>query len=118
MPANDSLIRTILILVAVILLLPLFMMVLAMPLMGLWGWTHMGGSGAWNGAGATWMWIFMSVVPAAVLLVIGYLLYSVIRQPTTRRSDPALEELRTAYARGDISDEEFEERRKRLERKE
>ena len=29
-------------------------------------------------------------------------------------SDPALEELRVAYARGDLSEEEFEERRAKL----
>jgi putative membrane protein len=34
--------------------------------------------------------------------------------PTGR--DPAIEELRHAYARGDLTDEEYESRRERLER--
>jgi putative membrane protein len=33
-------------------------------------------------------------------------------------TDPALEELRMAYARGDLSEEEFEERRERLRQEE
>jgi putative membrane protein len=118
MSTDDSLVRTVLILIAVILLLPLFMMIMAMPLMGMWGGGHMWDSGTWNGTGATWMWFLMSIVPVAIVLAVGYLLYRLIGQPATRQSDPALEELRTAYARGEISDEEFEERRKRLERKE
>ena len=118
MSTDDSLVRTVLILVAVILLLPLVMMILAMPVMGLWGWGHMWDGGAWNGTGAAWMWLLMSIVPVATVLVVGYLLYRLLRRPAARRSDPALEELRVAYARGEISDEEFEERRKRLERTE
>jgi putative membrane protein len=118
MPTDDSLVRTVLILVLVILLLPFLMMIVAMPLMGVWGWGHMWDSGMWNGTGATWMWFLMSVVPVAIVLAVGYLLYRLFRQPATRQADPALEELRTAYARGEISDEEFEERRRRLERKE
>ncbi|WP_049888720.1 SHOCT domain-containing protein [Natronococcus occultus] len=118
MSTDDSLVRTVLILIAVILLLPLFVMILAMPVMGLWGWGHMWDSGMWNGTGAAWMWLLMSIIPIAIVLVVGYLLYRLIRHLATRQSDPALEELRTAYAQGEISDEEFEERRNRLERKE
>lgn len=82
-----------------------------MPMMGLWGWGHM-----WNGTGTSWMWITMSIVPLLVILGVGYLLYNGIRQSGTQRTDPALEELRAAYARGDLSDEEFEKRRERLQR--
>lgn len=111
MATDDSLTRTLLIVIAAILLFPVLMMALAIPMMGVWGWGHM-----WDGTGATWMWIVMSVVPLLVILGIGYLLYSVVRQPDEERTDPALEELRAAYARGDLSDEEFEERRERLRR--
>lgn len=116
MANDDSLVRTLLIVIAVILLLPFLMMALMMPLMGLWGWGHMWNGGMWNGTGTTWMWLIMSIVPLLVILGGGYLLYSTSRSSETRRTDPALEELRAAYARGDLSDEEFEERRERLER--
>ncbi|UTF54896.1 SHOCT domain-containing protein [Natronosalvus rutilus] len=116
MATDDSLTRTLLIVIAAILLVPVVMMVAMMPMMGLWGWGNMWGGGAWNGAGGTWMWILMSIVPLLVILGIGYLLYSAIRQSSTRQSDAAIEGLRSAYARGDLSDEEFEERRERLQR--
>ena len=116
MSTEDSLIRTILIVIAVLLLLPFLMMVLMLPLMGLWGWGHMWDGGMWNGAGGTWMWLLSSLVPLLLILGIGYLLYSAISQSGDRRTDPALEELKLAYARGDLSDEEFEKRRERLER--
>ena len=113
--AGDPLVRTVLILVAVILLLPLLMMVLMLPLMGMWGGGHMWNGMMWNGT-ATWMWLLMWLVPLLILLGLGYGLYRAVRDSGGRRADPAIEELRTAYARGDLSDEEFEQRRERLER--
>ena len=71
--------------------------------------------GMWNGTGATWLGLLMWVVFLAVIIGIGYLLFRAVRSPTGREADPALEELRTAYARGDLSDEEFEQRRRRLQ---
>ncbi|MFC6719010.1 SHOCT domain-containing protein [Natrialbaceae archaeon GCM10025810] len=115
MATDDSVIRTLLTVIAGILLLPFLVMAIAMPMMGVWGWGHMG-SGAWGDTGAAWMWVLMSVVPLAVVLGIGYLLYRAVRQSGTQRTDAALEELRSAYARGDLTDEEFEERRERLRR--
>ncbi|WP_394739319.1 SHOCT domain-containing protein [Natronococcus roseus] len=52
----------------------------------------------------------------AVILGVGYLPYSVRVDSSSRRSDPALEVLRVAYARGELSDEEFEKRRDRIRR--
>jgi len=114
MSTDDLLTRTLLIVIAAILLFPLLMMALMMPLMGLWGWGHMGGSGMYNGTGPTWMWLLMSIVPLLLVVGVGYLVYRAVSG--RQRSDPALEELRRAYARGDLSDEEFENRRERLER--
>ncbi len=111
MATDDSLARTLLIVIAAILLLPFLMMALMMPLMGAWGWGHM-----WNGTGTSWMWLLMSIVPLLVILAIGYLLYQSVRRSGEPETDPALEELRAAYARGDLSDEEFEARRERLRR--
>ena len=114
MSADNSLGRTVLLvaaaLVLVAVLVPLLMMGVAMPMMGF-------GMGAWNGTpGATWPWLLAWAVHVALFLGLGYLLYRALRGSATRRTDPALEELRQAYARGDISEEEFEERRERLER--
>ncbi|MFA9428510.1 SHOCT domain-containing protein [Natronorubrum sp. A-ect3] len=116
MATDDSLVRTLFIVVAAIFLLSFLLMALMMPLMGLWGGGHMWNGGMWDGTGATWMWLIMSIIPLFVVLGIGYLLYSLLRQSQSRQTDPAVEELRAAYARGDLSDEEFEQRRERLER--
>ena len=115
MATNDSLVRTLLIVIAAILLLPFLMMAIMMPIMGLWGSGHMWNGGVWDGTGATWMWLIMSIVPLLVILGFGYLLYSAFRGHGTAGADPALEELRAAYARGDLTEEEYEKRRERLE---
>lgn len=115
MAIDDSLIRTVLVVIAVILLLPFLMMVVMMPMMGLWGGGHMWGGGMGNSAGTVLVLFLTLLVPLLVILGIGYLLYRVVGQPDALQRDAALEELRTAYARGEITDEEFEERRKRLQ---
>lgn len=115
MATDDSLIRTLLFVILAILLLPVLMMAFAMPLMGIWGGGHMWNGGAWGGTGATWMWVLMAAIPILVVLGLGYLLYGAIRRSSGQRTDPALEELRAAYARGDLTDEEFERRRERLQ---
>lgn len=114
MSSDDVLLRTILTIVAVIVLLPVLMMVFLMPMMGFWGGGHMWNGGMWNGTGVGWMWLLMWVVLLAVLLGGGYLVFRAIGGGMGAGADPALEELRTAYARGELSDEEFEERRERL----
>ena len=120
MSSNDALVRTLLIVVALIVLLPFLLMALLLPFMGMWGGGHMWNGGTWNGAwggtGAAWMWLLMWVVILAVVVGLGYLLYRAIGRSTGPETDPALEELRVAYARGELSDEEFEERRARLRR--
>lgn len=111
---EGSILRTILIVILALLAIPFVMMVLMMPMMGAWGIGHMNGW-MWNGTGTSWVWIVMWIIMLAILLGGGYLLYRGLRNPTDT-SDPALEELRMAYARGELSDEEFEERRDRLRR--
>lgn len=109
--ATDELVRALLVVVAVVLLAPLLMMVLAWPMMGLWGGGHM-----WTGRGATWVWLSMWLVLLLILAGGGYLLYRAIGGRRGEETDAAIEELRLAYARGELSDEEFEERRQRLRR--
>lgn len=114
MAPNDSLLVTLLVVVAIVLLAPIFAMMLMMPMMGMWGGWHVA-DGAAGGGGAGWALVMTWVVALLVILGVGYLLFRAIRRSRIR-ADPALEELRVAYARGDLSDEEFEARRERLDR--
>ena len=116
MTNNDALVRTLLIVVAVVLLVPFLLMAFAMPMMGLWGWGHMWNGGMWDGTGMSWAWLLMWLVFLLVVVGIGYLLYSAAGRPAETETDPALEELRIAYARGELSEEEYEKRRERLRR--
>lgn len=117
MVSTDTFLRTVLIIIAAILLVPLVMMVIMMPLMGVWGWGHIWNGAMWNGTGMGWMWLVMWVIVVAIVGGLGYLIYRAIRRHPGQETDAALEELRMAYARGDLSDEEFEERRERLQQK-
>ena len=111
MASNDQALRILLIVIALILLLPVLMMAFAWPMMGMWDGGHMWG---WEGEPVSvWGMMLMWLVPLAVVLAVGYLLYRGAVH-TGRSGDPALEELRLAYARGDLTDEEFETRRTRL----
>lgn len=116
MSSEDTLLRTILVVLAVILLVPFLMMVFMMPVMGLWGWGHMWNVGVGDTTGATWIGLLVWLIMLAVVGGVVYLLYRFTRSPAEQETDPALEELRTAYARGELTDEEFEERRERLRR--
>lgn len=111
---EGSLMRAILIILLVLIALPLVMAVVMMPMMGGWGVGHMNGW-MWNGTGSSLGWIVMWFVMLAILVGAGYVVYSALRS-SGGGSDPALEELRRAYARGELTDEEYEKRRKRLEK--
>ncbi|MFD1599151.1 SHOCT domain-containing protein [Halobellus rarus] len=83
---------------------------------GMWGPMHDGwmGRGTAGGAGGWWvvalLWRLLLV---AALVAGGYLLYRAASGD--ERSDSAIDELRSAYARGDLSEEEYDRRRERLE---
>lgn len=110
---NDNLLRIILIVLAAIILAPLLMMVLAVPFFGMWG----GMMGSIGGTGGGSMWgVGMAIVWLVIILGGGYLVVRWLAGSEAGRSDPALEELRLAYARGEITDEEFDERRAKLNR--
>jgi putative membrane protein len=75
---------------------------------GMWGASD--GPSAWMLAlGAGVQLLFLTL-----LLGLGYLGYRALTAQAGP-NDSAIEELRIAYARGDIDDEEFDRRRKRLE---
>ncbi|AXG07161.1 SHOCT domain-containing protein [Haloplanus rubicundus] len=98
----------ILLLLGAIVVLPLLTMG-----MGFGGMMGYGGTGGW------WPFVGM-LVPLIFLFILlggGYLVFRRTSETQASRN-PAMEELRTAYARGDLTDEEFEARRERLERSE
>lgn len=109
---TDDTLRIVLIVLAVLVFAPMLMMVFAFPMMGMWGSGMMGGSG---GTGVSPLWsIVMMLVWLLVLVGGGYLVYRSLSGSGSIGSDPALEELRLAYARGEISEEEYEQRRSLL----
>lgn len=114
---DDGLLRVVVTVLGVLLLFPLLMMVFAMPMMGMMGWWWDGGM--MNGFSPLWG-IGMLLVWLVVPLAIGYLVYRVLVGQVAPEpgADPALAELRMAYARGDLTDEEFEERRRTLREEE
>lgn len=109
MSSNDGLLRLLLIVVAVILLVPLSMMLFMLPMMGLGHMWYVNGT-----RGSLWAWIVILLVCLVVIFGILYLVYRALTGLQSQRSDAALEELRRTYARGQLTDEEFEERRARL----
>jgi putative membrane protein len=112
MAIDAQLSRLVVLALAVLLVVPVVMMLFAWPLLGMGWWMHgpTGPGGVGPSATPTWMLGFW-LVGLVVLVGGGYLLY---RGLSNSSPDPALDELRRAYARGDLSDEEFEERRQRL----
>ncbi|WP_137287706.1 SHOCT domain-containing protein [Halorussus salinisoli] len=105
----------VLLLLGAIILLPLLTM--GMGFGGMMGYGGM--MGQYGGTGGWWPFVGM-LVPLIFLLILlggGYLVFRRMSETQTSRN-PAMEELRTAYARGDLTDEEFESRRERLERSE
>ncbi|WP_436925026.1 SHOCT domain-containing protein [Halosimplex amylolyticum] len=101
-----------------LLVVPMFFVGFGMmgygPMMGgLWG-DGMRGGGAMGG----WLFVVgiaMQLLFLAVLVGGAYLVYRAIAGSESG-SDRAQEELRLAYARGDLTDEEYEQRRESLER--
>ena len=114
MLTEDSPLRTILLILAVLLAFPFLMMLFLVPMMAMWGGGHMWDGGMWGTAGTPWMWLIAWLIPLVVLVGLGYLLYTVVSHGSDRKSEPAIEELRVAYARGELSDEEYEARFERL----
>jgi putative membrane protein len=106
----------------IVLLILGAIIVLPLLTMGLGFGGMMGYGGMMGGYGTTSGWwplvgMLVQVVFLLVLLGGGYLVYRRVTESKSAQN-PALEELRMAYARGDLTDEEFEARRDRLERSE
>ncbi|WP_132060931.1 SHOCT domain-containing protein [Halorussus amylolyticus] len=115
---NTRLVATLLIIIGAFVIFPMFFMGFGMMGFG----SMMGGTwggGMWgDGTTPSWMFIVgavMQLLFLAALIGGGYLLYRVVTG-SEGDSGQALEELRVAYARGELSDEEYEQRRAALER--
>jgi len=116
---NDTrLITIVLLIVGLLVVFPMLFMGFGMmgfgPTMGgPWG------GGTWgDGPIPSWMLatgLAMQVLFLVALLGAGYLIYRAITGNDTD-SDRAFEELRLAYARGELTDEEYEQRKDALER--
>ena len=114
MTQNETLTGTLLLVAVAIVLLPLLAMGFLMPTMGMWGPAHTPGAGMWGAGGGSWAWLAMWLLTLLVVAGAGFLLYTRLGRGDGEPADAAVEELRLAYARGDLSDEEFERRRERL----
>jgi len=112
--SSDSLVRAIVLILAVLVLAPLIMMLFAVPMWGMMG--PSGGGWMMDGTVSPVWGIGMPLVWLVFLVAIGYVVYRGFVGGTATSEDPAMEELRLAYARGDLSDEEFEDRRETLQR--
>jgi putative membrane protein len=110
-------VTVVLIILGALVAVPLVFMGFGM--MGFGSMMDSGGHGMWGGGTAPgWLLLagfVMQLLFFATIVGGGYLVY---RTVTGTESDPdrALEELRLAYARGDLTDEEYEKRREALER--
>ncbi|WP_096390540.1 SHOCT domain-containing protein [Halopenitus persicus] len=120
---DTRLVTLLLVIIGVVVILPLFFMGFGMmgfgPMMGgMWG-GHMWGGHMWgDGTLPGWMFIVsivMQLLFLAALVGGGYLIHRAITGDASD-SDEALEELRLAYARGELTDEEYEQRREALTR--
>jgi len=115
---DTRLVTLLLVIIGAVVIFPLFFMGFGMmgfgPMMG-----GMWGGGMWgDGTMSGWMFvvgIVMQLLFLAALVGGGYLVYRAITRNESD-SDQALEELRLAYARGELTDEEYEQRREALER--
>ncbi|RXK51134.1 SHOCT domain-containing protein [Halorientalis pallida] len=115
--ADSQLLRIGLLIVVALVVVPVLFMGFGMMgggymMDGMWrnGWA--------GGAAPAWLWIVALALRLLFLLVIVgavYLLYRSL-SGSGDEADRALEELRLAYARGELSDDEYERRRETLER--
>jgi len=106
--------------ILLLLLAAVFIVPLVTMGIGFGGMMGYGGMmGQYGGTGGWWPFIGMLVPLLFLLVLIGGSFLVIRRMSETQTSqDPAMEELRMAYARGDLTDEEYETRREKLQRSE
>lgn len=121
--SNRRTVTIVLLALGALVLLPALVVGFGMLGIGMMGYGGMMG-GMWGGGmGSTtavpgWaylLWMFARILLLVVVIGAGYLLYRGLVGDESE-DDAALEELRLAYARGDLSDDEYERRRETLRR--
>lgn len=104
--------------ILLIVLGALFILPMVFMGFGVLGFVPMMG-GMWHDGGMTWWMVLLGIVMQFLFLAVivggAFLLYRTVTD-TERDSDEALEELRLAYARGELTDDEYDRRREALER--
>ena len=114
-PTSNDTLRIVLVVLAVLVGAPILLVAVTFPMMGMWGGGMMGSYGGMGGFGVSPIWgIAVSLVWLVVLVGGGYLVYRWATGAGSIGTDPAMEELRLAYARGDVTEEEYEARRSKL----
>ena len=114
---TNNLVLLVIVLVVGLVFVPLLGMAVMMPMMGTMGWMW-GGSGM---AGSGWSPLITlggSLIWLGVVALLAYAAYRVAAGRGGDGRDPAIAELRRAYARGELTDEEYETRRTRLSNEE
>lgn len=120
---DNQLVTIVLVVLGALVILPIFFMGFGMMGFGMMGFGPMmgrvWGDGMWGGGTISGWMLIVSIVMQLLFLVgiigAGYLIYRAVTS-TDDDADPVLEEIRLAYARGDLTDEEYEQRRETLER--
>jgi putative membrane protein len=110
-PERRSPLRLVLTVIATILLIPFVLMAVMMPMMWM-------GGGMWTGGAVSMspLWgVGMMLAVLLVVLGVGYVLYRALTRAGLSSRDPALRELRVAYAQGELSEDEFKQRKDVLE---
>ena len=95
--------------------------ILSLVLGAIWGWPYGGWGMMWPGmmAGFGWMWL----MPILWIVFVGLIIWAIVAAVRTSheskgsdssKAESALEMLKKRYARGEISKEEYEEKKKDL----
>ncbi len=84
----------------------------------MWPWYH-GGFGGFGGFGGYWVMIAMMVIIFGlviwgIVMLVRWVRHNDYHTTTITHSDSAMEILKTRYAKGEISKEEFEEKRRAI----
>jgi len=122
MARSTSTATLVLVLLGILVAVPLLFVgggMMAGPMSGhgpMMGDGEMWGGGMTDGAAGWWFLVALGtrLVVLAVVVAAAYLAFRHVTGGDD--TDPAVEELRRAYARGDLTDEEYDQRRERLER--
>ena len=106
---SETIILILLVAIVVILVVGAFSMV------GMMRGCGMIGMMGWSGMGYGW-WMPLGGVAFLIILIVGlYLLFSAYHKPERLPSTNAIEILKQRYAKGEITDEQYQKMKKELE---